>query len=124
MSQKSKRVKATKPKCKTVSRRRISGGWWPFSSNNDTKPADGTPTATAQPTSENKSSITDRLYSYFPSFNMSGTSVAKESTEGKPVVKEGQAAVVSPDTKTGGKKRSKKSHTSRKHRKTNKNAAK
>lgn len=115
MPHKSKRVKATKPKCKTVSRRRISGGFWPFSSNNDTNTANGPPTATAAPTPENKSSSSG----YFSGFNLFGTTAEKS-----PVVKEGQGAVVNGNPKIGGKKRSKKLHTSRKHRKTNKNAAK
>lgn len=115
MPHKSKRVKATKPKCKTVSRRRISGGFWPFSFNNDTNTANGPPTATAAPTPENKSSSTG----YFSGFSLFGTSAEKP-----PVVKGEQGSGVNVNKPMGGKKRSKKLHTSRKHRKTNKNAAK
>ena len=129
MSPKSKRVKASKSKCKkTVSKR--GGGFFGWSSSSN-KPADGTTPPSNAPTPENKSSITDRWYSYFS--NMSSTSpekspVVKEEqgagVNGQEAVVNGQGAVVNGNTKMGGKKRSNKSHTSRKHRKTNKNAAK
>jgi len=98
MSPKSKKVKATKSKCKTVSKRRVSGGGWFWSSSE--KPADGTTTKD------------QNMFFSMPDFSSIFGSFQSPQKEEQPT------------TTRGGKKRSKKSHTSRKNRKTNKNAAK
>jgi hypothetical protein len=67
MSRKSKRVKATKSKSKTVSKR--GGGWmpWTWSLSSSKNTADGTTPASNAPTQEKKGST----WSSFPNFNFS-----------------------------------------------------
>lgn len=67
MSRKSKRVKATKSKSKTVSKR--GGGWmpWTWSLSSSKNTADGTTPASNAPTQEKKGSS----WSSFPNFNFS-----------------------------------------------------